>query len=66
MHNDKVTISTFELLVVNKPKSQQALAEELHMDMRDTFTRMFVAAMYWREVADYYRALLRDVAILES
>ena len=46
---------------MNKPKSQQALAEELHMDMRDTFTRMFVAAMYWREVADYYRALLREM-----
>ena len=40
-----------------KPISHQALADELHMDMRDPYTRMMVAALYWRAVADYYRSL---------
>ena len=33
-----------------KPKSHQGLADDLHMDMSDPFTRMFVAALYWRAV----------------
>ena len=42
------------------PKSHEALAEELHMETRDPFTRMFVAALYWREVALYWKERAND------
>ena len=43
-----------------KPESHQALADELHMDTRDPYTRLFVAALYWRAVADYYRSKAQE------
>lgn len=33
------------------PESHEALAERLSLDTKDIFTRMFVAALYWRAVA---------------
>ena len=44
------------------PKTQQEYADELHMDTRDTYTRIFVAALYWQAWADYYRSLVRPSA----
>ena len=42
------------------PTSHQALADELHMDISDPFTRVFVAALYWRERADYWRQKAKE------
>jgi hypothetical protein len=38
-----------------KPQSHQAVADEMNLDMRDPFTRVIVAALYWRAVAEYWR-----------
>lgn len=46
---------------MDNKRTQEALADELLMDMSDPFTRVFVAALYWRERADYWRALLREL-----
>ena len=45
------------------PKSHQAIAERFNLDMTDPFTRMFVAAWYWQERAEFWkhRTLLREL-----
>lgn len=35
--------------------SHTAVAERYGLDMRDPFTRVFVAALYWQERATYWR-----------
>ena len=37
------------------PESHEAVANELSMETKDPFTRMFVAALYWRAVALAYK-----------
>ena len=49
-----------KVYLFEKPKSHESLAEELGMDTRDPFTRMFVAALYWRAVAEYFKERSHD------
>ena len=38
-----------------KPQSHQAIADEYNLNMKDPFTRCFVAALYWQECAAYWK-----------
>jgi hypothetical protein len=40
---------------VDDKRTHQALAEELHMDISDPFTRVLVAALYWHARATYWK-----------
>jgi hypothetical protein len=41
----------------DKPcKTHQELADLLRLSMDDPFTRVCIAAMYWRDKADYWKA----------
>lgn len=44
------------------PASHQAIADEWNLDMRDPFTRMFAAAIYWQERAWYWQRKAQEVA----
>lgn len=35
--------------------SHQAIADRWHLDMADPFTRVFVAACYWQERAEFWK-----------
>jgi hypothetical protein len=41
-------------------RTHQDVADDLSLDTGNTFTRMFVAALYWRERAEHWRAISEE------
>ena len=44
-----------------KPKSHQAVADDMGMCMKDPHTRVVVAAFYWRACALYWRHKAKEL-----
>ena len=44
------------------PASHQAIAERWNLDMADPFTRVFVAACYWQERAEFWKRKAQEAA----
>lgn len=45
---------------LDPPKSHEEVADHYRMRMDDTLTRAFIAALYWRARAEYWRAKCRE------